>query len=134
MEITILSQPEGVWYAPDVFDNREKPEDQRVKMFILPATGREIQRLEEQGLRLNRRGGIDLGKRMNQARAALVSRCVQEIANLPVRDASTGVVKHVENGEQLVALAGNAVADDLIRDAVEAIKDHSVLLEGVSKK
>jgi hypothetical protein len=46
VEITLIDAPEGVWYAPDIGDNREKPQDEQMRALIVPMLCRELQKLE----------------------------------------------------------------------------------------
>lgn len=127
MEIKLIKSTEGVWYAPDIDDNREKPESLQMRALIVPMSGHEMQRLEEQGIKFTR-GKLNIGARINRVRQAILTRCVQKIVNLKIEN------EQIETGAALVSYSGYGPVDMLILDIFEAIKDHSILEEGLSKK
>jgi len=136
MDITLIEAAEGVWYAPDIGDNRELAEEAQMRALIVPMSGHEMQRLEEQCLRLTRGSKLNLGKRLNRVKAAIVSRCVKRFANLRVNDErqKPATVREIRDGAELVGFAGYAPIDAIVEDLCEAIKDHSMLEEGMAKK
>jgi hypothetical protein len=134
MDWVIKNTEQGVWYAPDIGDNRERPVERQMRCLIVPMSGGDMQRIEDQGLRLTRGGKLNLS-RMHKVRVAIVSRCVQEITGLRVRDERKGgEVVDIHNGQELAELAGYGPADALTTELFEVIKDHSLLEEGLEKK
>lgn len=133
MEITLIESADGVWYAPDVGNNRELPESKQARALIVPMTGREMQRLEEQGFKMSRGAKLNIGHNLNKTREAIIARCVREIVNLTVRRKGQEPVA-VTDGVALNKLAGMGMADLIAADILEAIKDHSLLEEGLEKK
>lgn len=135
MRIADTSNPEAVWYTPDVEGNRDDPDPFRV--LLKPLSGA-AQRLLEQGTL-----GAPIGKgqevnfvaRASRLQDRLVAEHVLEVVGYGLRGIDGSIIKPT-NGTELVAAVKQAGASELaiLEDIIDALQNASRLAEGVAKK
>jgi hypothetical protein len=126
-------ESESVWYVPDYRDNREMPEDEQFAVRVVPMSHRDYQQLEEKHGGAIRNAKVNALRRYHKLRADVITRCVLEVEHLTLRTVRKGgAVDEVEikTGAELVA----AAPGDMLEDILGAIKDTSLLTEGVRGK
>lgn len=137
MEIAVssLNATEGTWFCPAMFDNRDKPEDERMAVRLLPLTGRELKQLRASAkVSLKPKKESDflllVEAREDAVAKELLAKKVAEVRNLTMR--KDGVSTPVTNGEQLLelCLSGPPVLLDLVAEIMGALMDQSKLDEG----
>ena len=135
MELTSFEE-EAVWYAPDFHDNRELEAEDRFEVLIQPLPRRDLQRLQEA-----HQGSLHKGKRTNvmrryhKMRDQAIAKCVLDVRNLSWRRVVKGEVRTetIDSADALLASTAPAV-DEIIEDIMSALKDQSVLEDGVRGK
>jgi hypothetical protein len=125
---------EAVWYRPDFHDNREESKKNPMRVLLEPMSGAEYRRIEEQhgGVK---KGGVNFTHRHNVINADVIRQRVKEIENCSVDVVGKDRVRtkaNITTPGDLLKYAGGA--EDLLQDIVNAIRDHSLLEEGLEKK
>lgn len=118
---------EAVWHEPDFMGNRSLDEPMAVE--ILPATRQDIQRVDEQNMRITR-GGVNPARRLAKAMSKLVEKYAGRVRGLTV-ELDDGSRVEITTGAELVA--NPHIPEALILDIVGVIRDKSELEDSARK-
>lgn len=139
MEITLI-EDQAVWFAPDVQDNRAKPEEARFAVKLRPLTKQEVSRVQapvvtrlQEEIHEQQLSALQAYERgLECKRNAALEAAVLEVANLKVRHVKGGEVTHeqVTTVKRLLEVAGDALLDQIY----QALDNHSRLEQGLLGK
>lgn len=130
---------DAVWYAPDLGDNRDRPEAEQFAVLLKPLSASEMKRKRDSGAAISakkiRKGSsINFDSKYAESRARILTACILEVRNCTFVHVINGQPqrKTVTTGGELVQYAAHR--DDLLEDIYAALQDQSELLESVLGK
>ena len=134
-----LDHPDGVWFAPDLDDNRERPEPERAAMLLVPMSAREFQAHQQSQVLVTKKRMKDVGAYVERREFAVKLKCldarVKDVRNWFVEDKS-GKRELKTWAELRDALLGSADAVHLavINEIFGALVEHSALEDGALRE
>ena len=130
--LTLVQYEEAIWYAPDIADNREKPEDEQFAVQLVPLTTAEMRRLEEAAGKLTRKK-VNFVRRHNELRAVILKRCIKDIRNLTFARVVDGQTRREEVRAPSM-LVDQVAPEELLTELLGVLIDQSRLAEGLVGK
>lgn len=118
---------EAVWHEPDLWGNRDLDEPMAIE--ILPATRQDIQRVDEQNMRITK-GSINPARRIAKAMNMLVEKYAGRVRGLAV-ELDDGSKVEITTSVELVA--NPYIPEALIVDIVGVIRNKSELEDDARK-
>lgn len=132
----IENADESVWYAPDIDDNRSLPEGDRFAVRISPMSAAEYRRAEDRlGMtKLGRK--VNFTARYNAMREEALRKHVLEVRGLRVTRSRNGerTAEEIRDVNGLLGLANPQAREAIAEDIYSAVKDHSLLEDGLLGK
>lgn len=132
MGFEIHQVEDTVWYAPDVEDNREKPEAEQFAVELTPLSAADMRRTEESRVGKVTRGKFNWARRYNALRSDILLKCIKRVQNCTavVTKGGQKVRTAITTGQALLAIAG----EELLEELFGALKDQSRLADGLLGK
>lgn len=130
LEITQIHDSDGIWYCPDIQDNRELPEDERFSVLIVPMTAEQMRRVEESHGTVTKKK-INFTRRYNRVRGDTLAKCIRDVEGCRVKILKNGKeeIRIIKTGQALVEV----VNEEILEDIYQALRDHSLLEQGMKK-
>lgn len=134
-----LDHPDGVWFAPDIDDNRERLEPERAAVLLTPMSAREFQAHQQSQVISSKKRVKDVGAYLERREFAVRLKCldarVKAIRNWHVADkAGTRELRTWAELRDALLNSTEAAHISVIHEIFAALTEHSSLEDGIIRE